>query len=166
MFFWKKNKQEEQVTINDNDIVAIVGGDIYPTKNIKDSVFADELMGQTIVVKPEAKLASVVSPANGTVEVLYPTGHAFAIRMKNGVGLLVHIGIDTVELQGKGFKMLSKQGAVVKAGQAIVEVDFAMLEKEGYDTSVMLIVTENPDEIKYNFKQDQTVKVMESMLVD
>ena len=84
----------------------------------------------------------VYAPCNGTLEVLYPTGHAFAIRMKDNTGILVHIGINTVKLKGKGFTVFAKQGQEVKAGDKIVAVDLKTIKNAGLDDSVILIKTE------------------------
>lgn len=107
-------------------------------KEINDSMFAEEMMGQTIgFILSDGE---VVAPATGRLEVLFTTGHAFALRMNDGTGLLVHIGIDTVNLKGKGFKVLKKQGERVKAGEAVVKVDLDTVKQAGYDTTTMLIV--------------------------
>lgn len=87
-------------------------------------MFAQEIMGQTIGFVPKNGL--IVSPANGTLEVVFQTGHAFGVRMQDGTGLLVHIGINTVDMNGKGFKIFARQGDTVKAGQPIIFVDLAM----------------------------------------
>ena len=76
-------------------------------KEINDPMFAEEMMGQTIGFI--LSVGEVVVPATGRLEVLFPTGHAFALRMNDGTGLLVHIGIDTVNLKGKGFKVLKSK---------------------------------------------------------
>ena len=81
---------------------------------------------------------------------MFPTGHAFAIRMQDGTGVLVHIGINTVDLQGHGFKVLAKQGAKVQAGQKIVEADLAAIQAAGYSMTTMLIITE-PTKDEYVF---------------
>ena len=99
----------------------------------------------------------MVSPVNGTVEVAFETGHAFAVRMKDGTGILVHIGIDTVSLNGKGFKMLAKVGQKVKAGQPMVEVNWSTVNNAGLDASTMLIITEPVEGKDYNFIDPQTV---------
>ena len=107
-------------------------------KEINDPMFAEEMMGQTIgFILSDGE---VVAPATGRLEVLFTTGHAFALRMNDGTGLLVHIGIYTVNLKGKGFKVLKKQGERVKAGEAVVKVDLDTVKQAGYDTTTMLIV--------------------------
>ena len=145
MFFKKKVKK----MFPDGTIVAPVDGEIYPTEEISDSVFADQILGKTIVFRPSQGELTLVAPANGKLEVLYPTGHAYAIQTSDGKGILVHIGIDTVEMNGDGFKTLAKQGADVVAGQEIVKADFAKIAAAGYDTSVMLILTENGEDVSF-----------------
>lgn len=109
-------------------------------KEINDPMFAEEMMGQTIgFILSDGE---VVAPAIGRLEVLFPTGHAFALRMNDGTRLLIHIGIDTVNLKGKGFKVLKKQGDRVKAGEIVVKVDLDTVKQAGYDATTMLIVTE------------------------
>ena len=109
-------------------------------KEINDPMFAEEMMGQTIgFILSDGE---VVAPATGRLEVLFPTGHAFALRMNDGTRLLIHIGIDAVNLKGKGFKVLKKQGDRVKAGEVVVKVDLDTVKQAGYDTTTMLIVTE------------------------
>ena len=130
-FFGKKEKDA---------IVSIATGTMIPANKINDPVFAQEMMGQTIGFQLE--VGEIVSPAKGIVEMIFPTGHAFAIRMSDGTGFLVHIGIDTVELNGKGFKVCVKQGQSVNAGQTIVKMDLSLVQSLGYDTTTMLIVSE------------------------
>ena len=73
---------------------------------------------------------------------IFPTAHAFGLRMKDGTGLLVHIGIDTVKLNGKGFTLLKKQGDTVKAGEPVVRVDLDAVKGAGYSTQTVVIITE------------------------
>ena len=135
---WKKNE------IKDGDIVSPVTGTIIATKDIADSVFAQEIMGQTIGIVPEEGI--VVCPVNGKVEVLFPTGHAFGIK-----------GIETVNLQGKGFTTWIKQGQNVKAGQKAVDVDLQYVKSNGLDTTVMLIVTEKKDDCNIQYVEKSNV---------
>lgn len=161
--FFRKDKKADKV--NDNDILSPVTGQIFPTNQINDSVFSQEMLGQTVSIHPLNEKLTLVAPTSGMVEVLYPTGHAFAIRMNNGIGILVHIGIDTVELKGKGFKMLSKQGNRVTAGDPMVKVDFREINNAGFDTSVMMIITENPNTKILKFKENQNINVAERILL-
>ncbi len=121
-------------------------------------------MGKTVIIRPIEKNISVVSPINGTLEVIYPTGHAFAVRGKGNIGLLIHIGVDTVELNGKGFKIMAKQGEQVKAGQEIIKADFRYIKAMGYDISTMTIVSENPDNRKIEFKENINIEMEETIM--
>ena len=89
---------------------------------------------------------------------MYPTGHAFAVRMADGTGLLVHVGINTVNRKGNGFKVLKKQGDYVTAGEVIVKVNVNELLDAGYDMTTMLIVTETPSSQKVPFYHQNNVK--------
>lgn len=133
----------------DNEIVAVVNGELIPASQIKDEAFATELMGQTVAVEPTDGL--VASPANGTIEMIFDTGHAFAVRMKDGTGILIHIGIDTVSMKGQGFKVLKKQGDLVKAGEPVIRADLAEIKKAGYSAQTMIVITEAVDDKKLEF---------------
>ena len=133
-------KKDNNLNVKETDIVSLGNGKMMSPKEINDPMFAEEMMGQTIgFILSDGE---VVAPATGKLEVLFPTGHAFALRMNDGTGLLVHIGIDTVNLKGKGFKVLKKQGDRVRAGEAVVKVDLDTVKQAGYDATTMLIVTE------------------------
>lgn len=124
----------------DDEIVAVANGELLQASMIKDEAFAAEAMGQTVAVEPSDGL--IASPVNGEIEMVFDTGHAFAVRMKDGTGLLIHIGIDTVNLKGQGFTVLKKQGDTVKAGEPVVNVNLDTIRKAGYSTQTMIIVTE------------------------
>ncbi len=124
----------------DDEIVAVANGELLPAEKLVDKMFAEESMGQTVGIEP--KDGRIVSPANGTLEMVFDTGHAFSIRMKDGTGLLIHIGVDTVNLNGKGFKVLKKQGDTVKAGEAIVEVDLNVIKDAGLSAQTMIVISE------------------------
>lgn len=141
--------------IADDAIITLGAGELIDVTTVSDAMFAEQMMGKTIAFKLSDK--AVVSPVNGTVEVAFPTGHAFAVRMNDGTGILVHIGVDTVSLNGKGFKMLAKVGQTVKAGQPMVEVNWNTVKEAGLDASTMLIVTEPVEGKEYNFIDPQAV---------
>lgn len=156
MGLFSKFKKEEKV-YNDTDIIALADAKIVPTAEIKDAVFAQEMLGQTIAFHLYNDV--IVAPCNGTLEVMFPTGHAFAIRRTDGMGILVHIGIDTVKLKGKYFKTFAKQGDQVKAGQKLVKVDREMVKEAGFDVTTMLIITEPANEgERVNFTCQGTVE--------
>ena len=108
-------KKKEVETPND-DVLAVVNGKMIPPSQIQDPVFAQEMMGQTIGFIHEE--SDVVSPVNGIVSVLFSTKHAFGIQADNGNAYLVHIGIDTVSLNGQPFQIKVKVGDIVDGGDA------------------------------------------------
>ena len=158
MGFFDKFKKNDTIPVTDSkDIVAPVKGTMIPPSEISDPVFAQEVMGQTIGFVPEEE--TIVCPVNGKVEVLFPTNHAFGIRDAFGTVFLVHIGIDTVSLNGKGFKAFIKVGDQVKAGQKAVEIDTNKLKNAGYNLTTMLIVSEKETEdFKVNYIPYGTVE--------
>ncbi len=160
--FDKLFKKEEEVVlpalenVADEDIVAIADGELIDVSTVSDPVFAEQMMGKSTAFKFDKDKVVLCSPANGTLAVLFPTGHAYGIAMNNGVELLVHCGVDTVNAKGDGFKLLGKkQGDAIKAGDPIVEVDIKKLSKT-YDMSTMLIIT-NANDKELDFVAPQTV---------
>ena len=159
--FDKLFKKEEEVVlpalenVADEDIVAIADGELIDVSTVSDPVFAEQMMGKSTAFKFDKDKVVLCSPANGTLAVLFPTGHAYGIAMNNGVELLVHCGVDTVNAKGDGFKLLGKkQGDAIKAGDPIVEVDIKKLSKT-YDMSTMLIIT-NANDKELDFVDPQT----------
>ncbi len=150
-------KEEVQMNVSDTDIVAMADGELCDVADVADPVFSQKTMGESVAFSYEDDTVIICSPANGILSLLHPNGHAFGVTMKDGTELLVHIGVDTSNLKGEGFKMLSKkQGDAVKAGDPIIEMDLKTLSKQ-YDMAVMLIVT-NSKEHPVSFVSPCTVK--------
>ncbi len=133
---------------SNNDIVAVCDGEVVDVKSLSDKMFAEQMMGKTFAIEPSN--GEIVSPVSGKIEALFPTSHAFGVRGEDGTGYLVHIGIDTVNLNGDGFTVLKKQDDVVKAGETVVKVDLDKLKKTNPVTT-MLIVTEPVAGKEYSF---------------
>ena len=151
--FFKKTEDEPENTIHVSDdmIIAPADGEQIDISTVSDPVFAEKMMGDGVAFRYPEEKVTICSPLNGTLTVLFPTGHAFGVTMKNGVEVLVHIGIETVNAKGDGFTLHhKKQGDAVKAGDPIVTVDFAKLAKT-YDVSTMLIITDPKDQV-FHFK--------------
>lgn len=145
-----------------DEIVAIADGKVVETSSVSDPVFAQEMMGKTLVFSYDADKVVLHAPASGTLTVLFPTGHAFGISTDGGVELLVHCGVDTVNADG-GFKVLDKkQGDRVNTGDPIVEVDLKKL-KETYDMSTMLVIT-NSNGKTFEFVGPCDVKLGQSVI--
>lgn len=159
-------KQEEtlsEINVSDSAIVAIGDGELFDVHSVSDPVFAEEMMGKSTAFKFNNDKVVLCSPANGTLSVLFPTGHAFGITTNEGVEILIHCGINTVETNGDGFRVLNrKQGDTVKAGDPIIEVNIKKLSVT-YDMSTMLIIT-NANGNEYEFIEPQAVVKGQSVI--
>ena len=114
-------------------------GELLALKEVNDPAFAGELMGRGAAVKsPQGK---VVAPFDGEVTVLFPTKHAIGLHSTAGVDLLVHVGLDTVNLEGKHFTAHVEQGAKIRKGDVLIEFDEAAIRAAGYDTTTPVVVT-------------------------
>ena len=122
----------------DKNIYAPVKGKCIDITEVNDIGFASLSMGDGIAIIPDTHI--IAAPCDGTVQMIFRTGHAFGIKADNGFEILIHIGIDTVNLEGKGFNVLKKVNQRVKKGEPVVEVDLDFI-KENYDSTTMMIVT-------------------------
>ena len=121
----------------DNAYCAVSSGKIIPLENVKDEAFSSKALGEGVAIDIEDDY--IVSPCNGIITMLYPTLHAFGISGDNGVEILIHIGVDTVNLKGRGFKKLVNAGDRVKAGEKIIKVDLYSLRNNNYDLTTMML---------------------------
>lgn len=152
----KSNKKLSYVNCAYNEIVSPVDGTMIPLEDVNDEVFSEKLMGDGVAFKVQGDEIMVCSPVNGKLNAIMDTGHAFGITTDDGIEILVHIGIDTVKLQGNGFEILNKGvGERIYAGEPIIRVELEKICKK-YDTTTMLIITnynghkiqfENMDEV-------------------
>lgn len=124
-------------------VVSPFAGKVIPLSEVEDEVFAGGMMGQGLAVIPED--GKVYSPCDGTVSTVFPTGHAVGITADNGVEILIHIGMDTVKLDGKGFTKKVKDKDRVKTGQLLIEFDLDLVKEAGYSV-VSPVIVSNTDE--------------------
>ncbi|MGM0251302.1 beta-glucoside-specific PTS transporter subunit IIABC [Enterococcus sp. AZ129] len=130
----------EATTVKEKQrIQAPVQGQLVSLDQINDEVFASQQMGKTLAIYPTEE--QIVSPGNGQVTVLYPTHHAIGLKLDNGAEILLHIGINTVELKGRGFETFVKVGERVRLGQKLLSFDKQIIQAAGYDPTVLVIVT-------------------------
>lgn len=142
-----QGSQEEKVVVNAEEssgIKSILSGQVIPLEQVKDDVFSQKVMGDGVAIEPEDTV--VKAPSDATVSVVMnETGHACGLTLSNGMELLIHVGIDTVEMNGKGFKMLVKEGQKVVCGTPLIEFDPEKIKEAGHPCTTMLIVTEEGD---------------------
>ncbi len=110
-------------------ILAPLDGTVVELENVPDEVFAQKMAGDGVAIDPSGRVA--VAPVSGDLVKLFPGGHAFGISTSDGVELIVHIGLDTVELKGQGFENIATEGQQVQAGTPIVRFDRATVERAG-----------------------------------
>jgi beta-glucoside PTS system EIICBA component len=127
------------VTAGTVEILAPVAGQAVALADVQDKVFASGAMGKGVGIVPTD--GRIYSPITGTVKAAMKTGHAFGIKSEDGVEVLVHIGIDTVQLQGRGFESAVTRGQQVRAGDLLAVVDLDVVTEAGFDTTTLVMVT-------------------------
>ena len=131
------------VLVESAEVVSPLAGQVKPLSQATDPVFSSGVMGQGVVIEPSQ--GELVSPVNGTVTVLFPTKHAVGIVSEEGVEMLMHIGMDTVSLDGKGFVAHVEQGDKVVVGQQLISFDMDVIKKAGLVTETPVIITNQDD---------------------
>ena len=131
-----KNKE---VLVNKEILVSPLKGDVVALSEVKDAAFSSGALGKGVAITPvEGK---VFAPADGTLTTLFPTSHALGITTDKGAEILIHVGMDTVQLEGKYFTPKVKQGEKIKKGQLLLEFDINAISKAGFSTVTPVIVT-------------------------
>ncbi|WP_413538377.1 PTS glucose transporter subunit IIA [Enterococcus malodoratus] len=132
MFGLFKNKSSE--------IHTPVNGVVVDLKEVNDPVFRDKMMGEGFAVKPSD--GKICAPIKGTIKSIFPSLHALTLEAEDGLDILIHIGLDTVELNGDGFSSTIHEGQKVKAGDPLVQVDLAFLAENKKDSIVIVVFPE------------------------
>lgn len=138
------NSDNEELVKNE-EILSPLSGNVKSLCDVSDEVFASGALGKGIAIEPS--VGKLVSPVDGVATTVFPTGHAVGIITNNGAEILIHIGFDTVKLNGKYFKAIIKQGDTITKGQLLVEFDIDNIKKEGLDTTTAIVIT-NSDNYK------------------
>jgi sugar PTS system EIIA component len=128
-----------------NKLVAPIDGIVIDISEVPDKVFAERMAGDGVAIESSGNI--VVAPADGKLTMIFKTNHAFGITTSEGIEILVHIGIDTVALEGNGFERLAEEGQEIKAGKPIIKLNRDEIVKKGYSLVTPVIIT-NPDNIK------------------
>ncbi|GAA0333157.1 beta-glucoside-specific PTS transporter subunit IIABC [Oceanobacillus sp. FSL W7-1281] len=136
-------KDEQQPASKEAIVNSPLEGNIIPLQEVSDPTFAEGLLGKGIAVEPTN--GEVVAPFNGTIESLFQTKHAIGLRSEQGLELLIHIGLDTVNLEGKYFEAHVEQGQAVKQGDLLITFDIDKIKDAGYPTVTPVIVTNSSD---------------------
>ena len=134
-FFLKKKANKA------DQLVAVADGKVIPMEEVADPVFSGKMMGDGVAVVPAG--TTVVAPCDGKITMLAQTGHAFGMECDNGLEILVHIGIDTVSLGGKGFQVLATADSHVTAGTPVISFDRAVMDEAGLDMTIPMIILDD-----------------------
>ncbi|QYN55402.1 PTS transporter subunit EIIC [Lactobacillus panisapium] len=152
-----------EATYNEPEkLVAPLNGTIVALKDVKDEVFSSGSMGQGVAIEP--KEGKVCAPFDCEVAMTFPTGHAIGLRSAKGAEVMIHIGMDTVELDGEGFKILVEKDQSVKAGDPLIEFDLAAIKKAGYEVTTPVIVTNTNNYHEVNVVASGEVSIGDQLL--
>ncbi len=142
-------------------VVSPADGDIVKLEEVPDEVFSAKLAGDGIALMPRSN--TFVAPVAGVVSKIFSTNHAFSIRTSNELEVMVHIGLDTVELNGEGFKALAKEGDKVSVGKPIISADLAYIESQGKPI-ITPIVVNHEKEITISSDKVRTIREGEELM--
>lgn len=123
-----------------NELYAPMKGEVLDVSKSADPAFASKAMGEGVAINPSEGV--IYAPANGTISLIFPTKHAMGITLNSGVELLIHAGIDTVKMEGKGFETFVETGAKVKKGDKLLSFDMDLVKEKGYQTQTMFLVAD------------------------
>lgn len=143
-------------------LVAPVSGECIPITRVPDPVFAEEIVGKGIAIKP--KEGKFYAPASGKVTTVFTTGHAVGITTREGLELLIHIGIDTVALNGQFFYLRVEQGQEVKKGDLLVEAELPKIEEAGYDTVTPIVICNSSEFSKMVYRTEGNVTAGDTII--
>lgn len=144
------------------ELVSPLAGELLPLSEVKDEVFSSGAMGEGVAVEPSEGVLH--APADGKVVMTFPTGHAIGMKTSDGAEILMHIGMDTVNLQGHGFETLVAKGDEVKAGDELVKFDIDAIHAKGYVVTTPIVVTNSKDYEKITVVSQDKVKVGQEIL--
>lgn len=141
----EKLETNQQTTAGDtissarHNLKSPLSGKVLPLSDVPDKVFSSVAMGKGLAIDPEK--GELIAPADGEITTIFPTGHAVGLTTKDGIEILMHIGMDTVELEGQGFETFVKQGDQVKAGDLLVRFDIEAIKAAGYSVITPIVIT-------------------------
>lgn len=146
------HNQTSESSTNQSEKIAVYSvadGNVQPITEAPDDVFSQKMMGDGYVITPSSD--RIVSPVSGSITSIFPTKHAIGIQTEDGIDVLVHMGIDTVELNGQGFELFVEEGQTLKAGDELAQMDREAISKSGKETAVLVVFT--------NLTDGQTIKL-------
>lgn len=159
MFSFFKKKEEKEV----REMRAVADGSVIPMTEASDPVFSSCSLGDGVVIRPSGTI--VVAPADGRITAtMEGSNHAIGMELADGIEILIHVGVDTVNLRGEGFEAFVKSGERVKAGEKMIRFDKEALEAKGYCMEVMQIVLESEQASKVQYHTGMEAKAGETVV--
>lgn len=146
-----------------DSVVSPMKGQLIPITDVPDAVFSGKMMGDGFAIVPSE--GTVVSPVDGTIMNLFPTKHAMGIQSDSGREILLHVGIDTVNLKGQGFDVLVTEGAHVKKGQPLLRVDLDYVKEHATSTITPIVFTNLGDGERVEIRKSGQVDVQEEDII-
>ena len=143
------------------DVYTPVKGKVIDLKDVPDQVFSEKMLGDGMALEPEGD--RINSPFEGEVVTIFPTNHAIGLKSKEGIEFLIHIGIDTVELNGKGFERLVSEGEKIDIGTPLIKIDRGEIKKSGKSLITPVIIT-NMDKIE-SIERAETKEVGDESII-
>ena len=154
--------QDEVVEMDGEVVVSPMNGQIVRLEDVNDQVFSSKMMGEGVAILPTD--GKVYAPVSGIVQVMMDSNHAVGLASENGAELLIHVGLDTVELKGEGFKAHVQKGDKVKAGDLLIEADLDVIKAHNYDSTTIIVVTNTPEYGQVIVTQADTVSHSDELL--
>jgi len=154
----KMNKSNNYVIVK-----APISGKVMHLSEVKDEVFANKMVGDGIAIEPSE--GSIVAPFDGKVKQLFSTGHAVVLESEEGLAILIHIGIDTVNLEGKGFKIFVKEGQEIKTGDLIIAFDMDYIKRSGYYLQSPIVIPDGKNVKAIEFTDEPYMRKGEDLLM-
>lgn len=163
---------DEKVDVADSDpgnspkeqvLMSVLTGRIIPIEEVPDDVFSQKIMGDGVGIQPESE--TVVAPADGTVSVVMEeSGHACGLVLDNGMEILIHVGIDTVDMKGEGFELFVKEGDTVRCGEPLIHFSMEKIKKAGHPATTVFLVTDEGDASNLRFLSDLNAVAGETVI--
>jgi len=141
--FLKKNNE----LISENELKAFLSGEVVPIEMVPDEVFSKKILGDGLAIIPQDNV--VIAPVSAEISlVMTDSKHACGLHLSNGIELLIHVGLDTVDMNGDGFELFIKEGSKVKAGDPLIKFDPIKIKAAGHSAITIMVITELPTNYK------------------
>lgn len=161
-FLWKEDEEDAKKAVNANTIYAPLAGNVIALEQIPDETFASGVLGNGVGIEPES--GEVVAPFDGTIATVADTKHAIGLTGPNNMEMLIHVGVDTVKMQGEGFEVFVSEGDTVKTGQRLMTFSMDKIRQGGYSTTTAVLLNNSDDYEDFKVVRTGAVKKSEPVI--